>query len=78
MDGDRVARFDIAAGQHNAHDPGLADQTAVRVPLERRGHQALLKTVQLDARIAQSRHLDHRTVAEPKLRPRRQAEQIDP
>jgi hypothetical protein len=33
LDADRVARSDVAADQHDGHDAGLADETAVRAAL---------------------------------------------
>src|ERR1700730_11114984 len=52
LDLDRVARTDVAAGQHDAHDTGFADQLAVRVAPQERGGQAGLETVELLAGIA--------------------------
>src|ERR1043166_1153123 len=50
----------LAAGKHDAHDPGLADRIAVGVPVQGRGHQAFLKIVDLDAGVAQPGNLDER------------------
>src|SRR4051812_11195096 len=77
FDADSVARTDIAVRYHDAHDPGLAHQIAGWVPVQRRRHQAFLKTVDLDAGVAEPGDFDDRTLAEMEPRAGWQGEEID-
>ena len=77
LDADRVARPYIAAGQHDGHDSGFADEAAVLGTLQGRPHQTWLNAVQLGAGVAQTGHLDNRHVAETKARAGRQPQEID-
>jgi hypothetical protein len=52
--------MDRTALEDNAHDPGLAHQLTGGVAAKRGGHQPGLKTVHLDAGIAQASHLHDR------------------
>ena len=53
---DAIVDCHFAADQHDAHDTGLADQSAAAVAAEDCLHQARLKAIQLEARIAQPRY----------------------
>jgi RecB family exonuclease len=77
LDADRVAGAHLAGGEHDAHDPGLQDDVAVVVAVERRLHQARLDAVELRARVAQPGDLDDRIVAETQRRADGQPEQVD-
>src|SRR5690348_7851298 len=77
LDPDRVAFADLAALQHDPHDPGLADQVAIRIARQGRRHQPGLQLVELAARVAQAGHLNDRILAQMEPRPGRQPEQID-
>src|ERR1700732_5138951 len=74
---DRVAGPDISAGQDHAHDSGFADQIAVLVAPQGRGHQPRLNPVQLRAWVAQPGYLDDRGAAETQPRAGRQPQQTD-
>src|SRR4051794_10168295 len=78
LDADRVAGPHLAAGDHHAHDPRLADEPALGVAVERRVEEPFLDPVQLAAGIAQARHLDDRLAAEEEPRPAREPEQVEP
>ena len=58
VNGDRVAGADLAAGDHDAHDAGFANEIAALVLVERRRHEAGLDLVELRAGIPQTGHLD--------------------
>src|ERR1700676_1888483 len=77
LDTDRIARSNIALRYHDAHDSGLTDQIAVRVLVERRGHQTFLEIVELDTGIAQPGDFDNGACAEIRPRTGRQRQQID-
>src|SRR3954452_23615180 len=77
LDPDRIPGPHLAAVEDDPHDAGLADEIPLRVPPQDRRHQAGLKVVQLDARIAQAGHLDHRRLAQVQPRTGRQPEQIE-
>src|SRR5208282_690272 len=64
LDADRVTRADLAAGNHDAHDAGLADEVAVFVASQRRPHQPRPNAVKLGTRVAQTSNLDDRRAAE--------------
>ena len=76
FDPDRVAFGDFAAGEHDPHDPGLADEVAQGVARQGGGHEAGLEFVELAAGVAQPGHLDQRP-SETQTRAGREAEQID-
>src|SRR6516165_7452312 len=47
LDSDRIAGEDLAAGDYDAHDAGLAHQIAALVPPQCRRHQPVLNAVEL-------------------------------
>src|SRR3954452_7500300 len=67
----------IAASDDDAHDPRLADEIAIGVPVQRCRHQSLLEAVDLDARIAQAGDFNDSAVAEMQPSPARQLQQVD-
>lgn len=73
---DGVAGTDLAAGDHDPHDAGLADQAALGVAIEDGVHQAWLKVVQLLAGVSQAGNLDH-SLADREPGARRQGQQIE-
>lgn len=73
---DGVAGTDLAAGDHDPHDAGLADQAALGVAIEYGVHQAWLKVVQLLAGVSQAGNLDH-GLANREPGARRQGQQIE-
>jgi hypothetical protein len=77
LDGDRVKRPHLAVANNDAHDAGLADEVAGRVPVQRGGHQALLELVDLDAGIAQAGDFDDGGCAEMQAGTGEQRQQID-
>ena len=76
LDPDRVAGPDLAAGDDDAHDAGLADQIAVLVSTEGRCHQPRLDAVQLRARVSQARDLNHGLGSQTQSGPSGQRQQI--
>src|SRR5436190_24151857 len=64
FDTDLVAAPDVTAGQHDAHDAGLALQIAGDVARQGRRHQTRLEFVELPAWVAQPGHLDNGLVTE--------------
>ena len=73
-----VAGPHVAAGEHDAHDPGPPDELAPLVVAEHRGHEAAVDPVELPARVAQPGHLDDRRRPEAAAASRRrEREQID-
>lgn len=73
---DGVAGTHLAAGNHDPHDTGLADQTTLCVPIEYGVHQAWSEEVQLLAGVAQAGNLDH-GLADREPGARRQGQQIE-
>jgi len=52
VDMDRIAGANFAAGEDNAYDARFADEIAVGVVIEYRGHETRLEIVELLARVA--------------------------
>jgi hypothetical protein len=52
-DFDYIADPDFTTDQYHAHDAGLADQFATRIPVERRRHASRLESIELIARVSQ-------------------------
>src|SRR5215472_18325465 len=77
LDTDGIAGADLAAGDDDAHNAGLAHQIAALVASQCRRHQSILNVVELAARVAQTGYLDDRRRAEMQLRAGRQPQQID-
>ena len=77
LDADRVARPHVALGNYDAHHASLANQIAVRILVQSRGHQALLEIVDLDAGIAQAGDFDNSAQANMQPCARRQGQQVD-
>ena len=77
LDLDSVAGAELAALPHDGHDSRLAEELPVGFSLERRVHQAVADSFQLDARIAQARHLDHCVLPKREVRTGGEAKEID-
>ncbi len=78
LDHDPVSRANLAAFEHDRHDPGLAQQRAVGRLRERCRQRARAYVgVDLAARIAQPGHLDQRCRSDPQTHAARQREQVD-
>jgi hypothetical protein len=78
FDPDRIPGPDIAPFDDDPHHAGLTDEVSVFVTPQQCFRQAFLKTVDLDARIAQTRNLDHCRVSQMKPRSSRQRKKVDP
>src|ERR1043165_9431275 len=76
-DADLVARTDHAAGEHDGHHPGLADQVAFLVTVDRLLEQAVLEQVELQARAGQAGDLDDRVRTQVQAGAGGQAGQVD-
>src|SRR6266404_4424375 len=72
-----IAGPNVALGDHDAHDSSLANQIAVRIPVQRCGHQVYLEIVDLDAGIAQAGDFDNGACAKMQPRAGWQGQQID-
>lgn len=66
----------IAGCQHNAHDAGFADKSAVSVAVQHCRREARLKSVKLGAGVPQARHFYYGGRAEVQPGSSRQAEQV--
>src|SRR5690349_13726150 len=77
LDADRVACPHVSARENDSHHTGLAHQVSLGVPAENGLHHALTEAVDLDAGVAQARHLDGRGLADMQARALRQGEEID-
>lgn len=71
-----IAGSNHAAGAHDRHDAGLADDLALARAVENGVHQASPKIVDLPAGSAQAGHFDNGARAEVEQRPARQGEQV--
>lgn|SRR5690554_4158848 len=74
---DPVTGSDDPFTHHYSHDPGLADEIPLVVPIEDRSHETSLKAVQLPARIAQAGHLDDGVTSDVEVGAGRKREQVD-
>jgi hypothetical protein len=80
--GRRLDSYDVPAtndpaGDDDTHHARLPHQRPVLVAREQSGEQTPLMPVELNARVAQSGHFDHRFRPKVKARARRKAEQVD-
>ena len=76
-DSNRIARADLAAGQNDSHDSRLANKLSLAVAVEHGGQEAFLKTVDLNAGIAQARQFHDGGSTEMQLRANGKGEQVD-
>jgi hypothetical protein len=76
LDLDDVTLADCAARSRDRHDPGLSDELSIGSPADHRREQPTLKSLDLDTRISQAGHLEHR-LSDPQDRTLRQGQQID-
>src|SRR5436190_13097332 len=72
-----IAGLNVALGDHYAHDSRLANQIAVRILVQRCGHQAFLKIVDMNAWVAQTGDLDNGACTKMQSRAGRQGQQIN-
>src|SRR5579872_1305499 len=77
LDVDWIARPDGAARYYDRHDPGLADELSVRLPVQDRRQQAGLKLLDLMAGIAQTGHFEDHLASNSQQGARRQCEKVD-
>ncbi len=68
----------LPSGQNDTHDARLADDLALLVTLERRGHEPWLDLIELHAGVPETGHFDDSGIAQAEPSPRGQREQMNP
>jgi hypothetical protein len=77
LDRDRVPGHYIPPCGDDRHYAGLPDKFAVSPPSENRRHESSSETVELDARVPQPGHLNHRRGPQRKASSTRQCQQVN-
>jgi len=72
-----IARSHFATCQDDGHHAGLADKPAIVVPAEDSFHKALLKPIDLNARVSKTRHFKPHAFTNPQMCPSGELEKRD-
>ena len=77
FDANGITRAHVAACKHNAHDARLAHEDAMLIATQHRGHEPVLKSIQLCAWVAETHHFNNGAASNMQLRAGWQTKQVN-